>query len=65
MPGMNHTGTEGKGPRTGRNLGSCRKPADTTPDPEKSKLGKRLGLKRKSGGGKGKGRRLQYGENKL
>jgi hypothetical protein len=65
MPGMNHTGPEGKGPRTGRNLGRCRKPNDATPDSEQYQLGKGMGLKRKSGGGIGKGRRLQYGKNKL
>lgn len=64
MPQMNHSGPEGKDPRTGRGLGSCRKPADTIPDSEKYQLGKGMGLKRKSGGGKGKGRRLQYGDNK-
>ena len=65
MPQMNHTGPEGKGPRTGRSLGRCSKPADTALDSEEYPLGKGMGLKRKSGGGKGKGRRLQYGENKL
>ncbi len=65
MPQMNHTGPEGKGTRTGRGLGSCRKPAETTADSQEFQLGKGMGLKRKSGGGKGKGRRLQYGENKL
>ena len=64
MPQMNHTGPEGKGPRTGRSLGSCRKPSDATHDLEEYPLGKGMGLKRKSGGGKGKGRRLRYGENK-
>jgi len=64
MAKMNHTGPEGKGPRTGRSLGRCRKPADTTPESDENQLGKGMGLKRKSGGGKGKGRRLQYGENK-
>jgi hypothetical protein len=64
MPQMNHTGPEGKGPRTGRSLGRCRKPADTTPDSEEYQLGKGMGLKRKSGGGKGKGRGSQSGENK-
>jgi hypothetical protein len=64
MPGMNHTGPEGKGPRTGRSLGRCRKPADTTPDSDEYQLGKGMGLKRKSGGGKGKGRRLKSGNRK-
>jgi hypothetical protein len=65
MPGMNHTGPEGRGPRTGRKLGRCRKPNDATHDSEEYELGKGIGLKRKSGGGIGKGRRLQYSENKL
>ena len=62
---MNHTGPEGKGPRTGRKLGRCRKLKDDTPDSEGHQLGKGMGLKRKSGGGIGKGRRLQYGDNNL
>lgn len=64
MPQMNHTGPEGKSPRTGRKLGICSKPPESTPDSKEYQLGKGMGLKRKSGGGKGKGRRLQYGENK-
>ncbi len=65
MPQMNHTGPEGKGSRTGRGLGRCRKPAETTSDSQEFQLGQGMGLKRKSGGGKGKERRLQYGENNL
>jgi hypothetical protein len=64
MPQMNHTGPEDKGPRTGRGLGSCRKPTNATPDTEDYRLGQGMGMKRKSGGGKGEGRRLQYGDNK-
>ncbi len=64
MPQMNHTGPEGKGPRTGRGLGSCRKPDNAMPDSNQYQLGKGMGLKCKSGGGRGKGRRLQYGDNK-
>jgi len=60
---MNHTGPVGIGPRTGRNLGRCRKPDNTTTDSEEYQLGKGIGLKRKTGGGNGKGRRLQYGES--
>ena len=56
MPRLNHTGPEGKGPGSGRKLGECMK----TPDKEKlEKLGKGLGLKRKSGGGSGSGKRLK------
>ena len=61
---MNHTGPEGKGPRTGRGLGRCRKPADVTSESEKYQIGTGMGLKRKSGGGSGKGKRLQYSENR-
>jgi len=54
MPHLNHTGPEGKGSQTGRGLGKCRK--DEEADLEK--MGKGRGLKRKSGGGSGKGLRL-------
>ena len=64
MPEMNHTGPEGKGPRTGRGLGRCKKPADASPESEEYQLGKGMGLKRKSGGGKGKGHRLKSGIKK-
>jgi hypothetical protein len=64
MPEMNHTGPEGKGPRTGRKLGKCRKPNDVPFDSEEYQLGKGMGLKRKSGGGIGNGRRLKYRDNK-
>lgn len=65
MPGMNHTGPEGQGPRTGRSLGRCRNSKDAVPDSEKYQLGIGMKLKRKSGGGIGKGQRLQYGDNKI
>jgi hypothetical protein len=60
MPKMNGTGPDGKGPKTGRGLGRCKK--DLSND-EKSKLGKGLGKRRKAGGasGPGKGKRLQSG----
>jgi hypothetical protein len=58
MPQMNHTGPEGKGPRTRRGLGRCRKPVDATADSEEYQMGKGMGIKRKSGGGKSKGRRI-------
>jgi hypothetical protein len=64
MPQLNHTGPEGKGPRTGRGLGRCRKPADATTDSEEYQMGKGMGLKRKSGGGQGQGRRLKGGNSK-
>jgi hypothetical protein len=56
MPKMNGTGPEGKGPKTGRGLGRCKKKLS---EEDIKKLGKGLGERRKSGGGKGKGKRLQ------
>ncbi len=58
MPRMNGTGPEGKGPKTGRGLGRCKKKPD---EEDVSKLGKGMGKKRKAGGGTGKGKRLQGG----
>jgi len=58
MPQINGTGPEGKGPKTGRGLGRCKK---NSSEGEISKLGKGLGMRRKSGGGTGKGKRLQSG----
>jgi hypothetical protein len=59
MPQLDGTGPEKKGARSGRGLGLC----NTTNDSEALiKLGKGMGLKRKSGGGKGKGRRLKSGK---
>jgi hypothetical protein len=57
---MNSTGPEGKGPKTGRGLGKCKK---NSSEGEINKLGKGLGKRRKSGGGVGKGKRLQSGSN--
>ena len=61
MPKLNHTGPEGKGPRTGRGLGLCKKTA-SDPVAEKFHLGKGMGEKRKSGGGAGKGRRIRQND---
>ncbi len=55
---MNGTGPEGKGPKTGRGLGRCKKKLS---EEDKSKLGRGEGKRRQSGGGKGKGKRLQSG----
>ena len=55
MPQLDRTGPAGKGSGTGRRLGKC----STKPDGSKEDLGKGMGLKRKSGGGKGKGQRLK------
>ena len=57
MPRMNGTGPEGKGPKTGRGLGKCKK----IPQEElMQQLGKGMGKRRKSGGGEGRGKRLKY-----
>lgn len=56
MPKMDHTGPEGKGPRTGRKLGKCAKESNDT---AAGKLGVGMGKKRKDGCGEGKGKRLR------
>lgn len=58
MPQLNGTGPEGRGTNSGRGLGLCR---GTEEKDAMKKLGKGMGLKRKSGGGKGKERRLKSG----
>ena len=58
MPQINGTGPEGKGPKTGRGLGKCKNGSSKK---ETDKLGKGLGMRRKSGGGTGKGKRLKSG----
>ena len=62
MPDMNGTGPEGKGTASGRGLGSCKEKDKET---LLEKLGKGLGLRRKSGGGRGGGRRLKTYEKKV
>jgi len=57
MPQINGTGPEGKGPKTGRRLGLCKNGSSS----EQNELGRGLGMRRKSGGGTGKGRRLKSG----
>lgn len=57
MPKMNGTGPEGKGPKTGRGMGRCKK---TSENNDENKLGKGMGKRRKSGGGEGRGKRLKY-----
>lgn len=64
MPNMNHKGPEGKGPRTGRGLGGCKNNLSTSTETKGFELGKGMGLRRNSGGGNGKGKRLRYDENK-
>lgn len=55
MPELNHKGPENEGPKTGRALGRCKKKeaADT------SRMGVGQGLRRRSGGGQGEGKRLR------
>lgn len=55
MPHLNHKGPVGEGSRTGRGLGLCRK----RDEDDINKLGQGLGLKRRSGGGTGKGMRFK------
>ncbi len=58
MPQLDGTGPEKEGKQTGRNLGKCR---NITDKEALSRLGKGMGLRRKSGGGKGRGKRLKSG----
>lgn len=58
MPRMNGTGPEKEGKQTGRGLGKCRKVSDKE---ALEKLSKGMGLRRKSGGGQGQGKRLKSG----
>lgn len=59
MPQLDGTGPEKKGAQTGRGLGRCKSvPADVALE----KLGKGLGLRRKTGGGQGEGKRLKSGK---
>lgn len=58
MPKLDGSGPEGVGARSGRKLGNCSKISD---DEKLQKLGKGMGEKRNSGGGKGNGKRLKSG----
>jgi len=58
MPQLDGTGPEKKDSGTGRKLGKCQ----IVPKEEAlEKLGKGMGLRRKAGGGQGRGKRLQSG----
>ncbi len=57
MPHLNSQGPKGEGPCTGRKLGKCSKVTD---EEKLEKLGEGMGKRRKSGGGEGKGRRINY-----
>lgn len=61
MPHLNGKGPEVKGPKTGRKLGKCSK----TPEEivTMGTIGQGMGLKRNSGGGQGKGRRIKNSIN--
>jgi len=58
MPKLNGKGPENMGSKTGRGLGRCRKPEDQT---KPGNYGAGVGKRRKSGGGEGRGKRLQSG----
>jgi len=59
MPQLDGTGPEKKGARSGRGLGRCKSNEKSN---DQTRLGTGMALKRKSGGGKGKGKRLQSGK---
>lgn len=65
MPRMNQTGPEGKGPGTGRKLGTCHIEGSNLTEPGHYGLG--LGKRFHASGGMpvGKGKRLRYFQNKL
>lgn len=56
MARLDRTGPEGKGAGTGRKLGKC---SEANNETLLQRLGKGLGLRRKSGGGRGQGKRLK------
>ncbi len=58
MPQMDGTGPDKKRAKTGRGLGQCRKVSDNEAI---EKLGKGMGLRHKSVGGQGQGKRLKSG----
>jgi len=58
MPQLDGTGPEKKGAQTGRGIGKCK---DVPVKEVNEKLGTGMGLRRKSGGGQGQGKRLKSG----
>lgn len=56
MPKLDGKGPEGQGPQTGRKLGKC---SNASEEEKLKHLGKGMGEKRNSGGGKGMGKRLK------
>ena len=61
MPHLDHQGPDSLGSKTGRKLGKCHK--NEIEQKEIGELGIGQGLRRNSGGGKGKGKRLKYHSN--
>lgn len=62
MPKLNGTGPNGEGAKEGRKLGECHK--TEAEQKEVGELGKGQGKCRKSGCGKGLGKRLKYDAHK-
>lgn len=62
MAHLNHKGPKGKGSKTGRLLGTCRKTEEEQKKADNYQLGKGIGKKLKSGYGVGKGLRLKSSE---
>ena len=57
MPKLDHSGPEGKGPRSGRQLGRCKNHDE---EASKGRLGEGLGKRRNADGcEEGKGKRLR------
>lgn len=64
MPYKDHTGPNGAGPMSGRQLGDCNKTLDTTTNNDRPRLGLGRGAGRPQGSGRnrrpqGRGRRIQ------
>lgn len=62
MPKLNNTGPEGKGAKTGRKLGSCRKTDEELKN--SGVLGKGQGKHFHVAEAPGRGKRLKYNQNK-
>lgn len=58
MAHLDYTGPENLGSKMGRKLGKC--PKNENDSNAAGELGKGLGERRYSGGGKGRGKRLKY-----
>ncbi len=71
MPGLNHRGPEGEGPKTGRGMGNCGKPSESqattnTSSNEGFQPGRGLGRGRGKafGRGRGSGKGLRNGRGR-